>query len=218
MYFASRAAAGKLLATQIAEKHTNEACVVVGLSDGSVVVGSQIALALHAPLSMLLVSPIELPREGIPIGGLSDDGSFAYNGLYSPGEIDELVSEYHSYIDQIKGTKLTEMHELLGAGGLIRKDLLANRTVILVSDGLINGFSLDVAAEYLKKIRYKSLIVATPFASVPAVDRMHVLADEIFCLTVIQDIITTDHYYEVRDVPPHATIVKVVERIMRQWK
>ncbi len=218
MYFASRTAAGKLLAEQIVKIHGNDNCIVIGLSDGSVITGAQIALALHAPLGMLLIEPIELPREGIPIAGISEDGSFAYNGLYSPGEVEELVSEYYHYIEGVKNVKLAQLHELLGDGGLIRKDLLKGRVVILVSDGLTSGFSLDVAAEYLKVVRYQKFVIATPLASVPAVDRMHVLADEIYCLAVIQDFITTDHYYDMRDVPPHDVIVRVLERVMRKWK
>ncbi len=217
MYFASRTEAGKILADEIVKKHAGEKCAVVALSDGSVITGAQIALRLNAPLSLLLVEPIELPREGIPIGGLSDDGSFAYNGLYSAGEIDELVTEYHNYIEGLKTSKLSQMHELLGAGGLIRKDLLDDRVVILVSDGLTSGFSLDVASKYLMSVRYKKLIIATPLASVPAVDRMHVLGDEIYCLNVVHDYITTDHYYDLRDVPPHKVIVQVLERLMNQW-
>lgn len=217
MYFASRVAAGKMLADQIVEKHTGEGYAVVGLSDGSIMVGAQIALRLHELLCMLLVEPIELPREGIPVGGIADDGSFAYNGLYSPGEIEELVGEYRVYIEEEKGAKLSAAHRLLGAGGLIRKDLLKDKVIILVSDGLSNGFSLDVAAEFLKTVRYKKLIIATPLASVPAVDRMHDLGDEIFCLTVVQDFITTDHYYDTRDVPPHDIIVKTIEQLMDHW-
>lgn len=218
MYFASRTEAGKILAEEIVKNHGDEQCAVIGLSDGSVITGAQIALRLHAPLSLLLVEPIELPREGMPIGGLSDDGSFAYNGLYSTGEIDELVTEYRNYIEGLKSSKLSQMHEMLGAGGLIRKDLLDGRVIILVSDGLTSGFSLDVATAYLKSVKYKKLIIATPLASVPAVDRMHVLGDEIYCLNVVHDYITTDHYYDLRDVPPHKVIVQVLERLMKQWK
>lgn len=218
MYFASRTDAGKQLAEQIAKKHAGENCAVVALSDGSVMVGAQIALKLHALLCMLLVQPIELPREGVPIGGLSEDGSFAYNGLYSAGEIEELVTEYHSYIEEEKANRLSEMHKLLGAGNLIRKDLLEDKTIILVSDGLSNGFSLDVAANFLKPIRTKEVIIATPLASVPAVDRMHILGDEIYCLNVITDFMTIDHYYDTRDVPSHDKIVKTIEEIMAHWK
>lgn len=218
MYFDSRVSAGQLLAKQIAKKYKDEKCAVVSLSDGAVMIGAQIAMELHCVLTMLLTDAIQLPHEQTAIAGINQDGSFTYNNFYSPGEIEEFVSEYHSFIEQEKMARMREMHRLEGRGGLIRKALLAGHNVILVSDGLSNGFSLDLAAEYLKPIKTKRLIVATPLASVPAVDRMHILADEIFCLNVVEDYISTDHYYEVQDVPPHEKVVKTIEQIVSHWR
>jgi predicted phosphoribosyltransferase len=76
---------------------------------------------------------------------------------------------------------------------------------------------LDLAAEFLKPIHLKGLVIATPFASVPAVDRMHILGDDIFCLSVIEDYISTDHYYDTQDVPPHDLVVKTIDKIIGQW-
>ena len=218
MYFKSRVHAGQLLASQIAKTYKNEKCAVVALSDGAVMVGAQIAMELHCVLTMLLTDAIQLPHENTAIAGINHDGSFTYNNFYSPGEIEEFVSEYRSFIEQEKMHKMQEMHRLEGRGGLIRRNLLAGHNVILVADGLSNGFSLDLAAEYLKPIKIKRLIVATPFASVPAVDRMHILADEIFCLNVIQDYISTDHYYETQDVPSHEKVVRTIEQIVTHWR
>lgn len=218
MYFESRVSAGKLLAQQISQKYKNEKCAVVALSDGAVMVGAQIAMEMHCVLTMLLTDAIQLPHENTAIAGINQDGSFTYNNFYSPGEIEEFVSEYRSFIEQEKMQKIREMHRLEGRGGLIRKALLTGHNVILVSDGLSNGFSLDLAAEYLKPIKMKRLIVATPMASVPAVDRMHILADEIFCLNVVEDYISTDHYYETQDVPPHEKVVRTVEQIVSHWR
>jgi putative phosphoribosyl transferase len=218
MYFKSRTEAGDMLAKQIVPRYQGKPCVVVALSDGSVVVAAQIALKLHAMLSMLLVQPIMLPREDTPIGGITEDGSFAYNGLYSPGEIEELVGEYHSYIEAEKTDRLSEMHRLVAGSSLLKKELLEDKTVILVSDGLSSGFSLDVAAEYLKPIHAAGLVVATPLATVPAVDRMHILADAIFCLTVVDNFITVDHYYDTHDVPKHEAIMQILENITKYWQ
>lgn len=218
MYFKSRVEAGQLLSEQIAQKYNAHQCAVIALSDGAVMVGAQIALKLHCVLTMLLTDAIHLPRESTAIGGISQDGTFSYNNFYSPGEIEEFVSEYRSFIEQEKMNKLQAMHRLEGQGGLIRKDLIRDRTVILVADGLSNGFSLDLAKDYLKTISVKRLIVATPLASVQAVDRMHILADEIYCLSVIEDYINTDHYYETQDVPSHEKVVETIEEIVTNWK
>jgi len=218
MYFESRVAAGKQLAAQLAKKYRYENCAVVALSDGGVIVGAQIAMELHCVLTMLLTETITLPRENVALAGISQDGSFSYNNYYSTGQIEEFESEYYHYIEQEKRQKMEEMHRLLGAGGLIRRSLLRGHNVILVSDGLSSGFSLDLAANFLKPIRVERLVVATPLASVPAVDRMHVMADEICCLSVIEDYISTDHYYEQNDIPPHEKIIKTIEQIVLHWK
>ncbi len=218
MYFKSRVVAGQILADQIAKKYQNKQCAVVALSDGGVMVGSQIAVRLHAVLMLLLSDTINLPLEPVPVGGISQNGAFSYNKTLSAYELDDLVSEYHGLIEQEKLSKLQEMHRLIGKGGLIRKDLLRGRTVILVNDGLSNGFALDIAAEFLKPIEIERLVVATPLASVSAVDHMHVLADEIFCLSVVEDYISTDHYYDTQDVPNHELVIKTIEEIVGHWK
>jgi len=218
MYFKSRVEAGELLAKQIIEKYKGNECAVVALNDGGVMVGAQIALQLHSVLTLLLTETITLPREDSSVAGISQDGAFAYNPKYSSGEIEEFVSEYYHLIEQEKMTKMQEMHRLMGNGGLIRRDLLENHNVILVSDGLVDGFALDVAMQFLKPIHTKKIIVATPLASVHAVDRMHVLADDIYCLNVLEDYISTDHYYDVQDVPSHDKVIKTIEQIVGHWK
>jgi putative phosphoribosyl transferase len=218
MYFKSRVDAGQQLAKQIVQKYKGNDCAVVALNDGGVMVGAQIALELHCVLTLLLSETITLPREDAAVAGISPDGSFSYNQRYSQGEIDEFTAEYYHLIEQEKMNKMNEMHRLVGRGGLIRKDLLRHHNIILVSDGLPDGFLLDVAVQYLKTIEIKKVIVATPLASVPAVDRMHVLADEIFCSSVIEDYISTDHYYDAQDVPTHDKVIKTIEEIVSHWK
>lgn len=218
MYFKSRAEAGYKLANEIVKKYQGQSCAVVALSDGGVVVGAQIAMQLHAVLMMLLSQPIQLPRETDAVAGITADGAFTYNQKYSPGEIEEMMGEFRSFIEQEKMQKMQEMHQETGKGILIRKELLKNHIVILVSDGLSSGFSLDIALEFLKPIPITKLVVATPFASVQAVDRMHVLADDIYCLNVIEDYISTEHYYDLQDVPDHERIVQTVEKLVANWE
>ncbi len=218
MYFASRTQAGRILANRILPKYRYENCAVVALSDGGVVVGAQIAMALHCVLSLLLSEDITLPRELEAIEGISQDGSVSFNDSYSPGELDEFIGEYYQYIEQEKLEKLHELHHLLGSGNTVDKRLLIGRNVILVSDGLSSGFAIDLAASYLKTIPIEKMIVATPLASVQAVDRLHIAADEIYCLSVVENYISTDHYYDQRDIPPHDKIIQIIERIIFSWK
>lgn len=216
-YFPSRQAAGDLLAERLT-KYRYEDCAVIGLNDGAVVVGAQIAVRLHCPLNMLLIDTIHLQGESDVLAAIDHLGGVTYNDMYSAGELEEMRSENFNYIEQQKMEKLFAMSRLLGEGGVIDPDLIRDRNIIVVSDGLANGLSMRAAAEYLTPLRTQRLIMVTPFASVKAVDQMHVLADEIVCLNVLEDIISVDHYYENNRLPPHEKVVRIIEDIILHWK
>lgn len=217
MYFPSRVEAGQRLADQLAS-YRSEPTAIIALSDGAVVVAAQIAAVLHCIITLLLMEPIKLPGEPEPLGAINQDGGFTYNHLYSAGQIEAFNLEYYEYIEQAKIASLSKIHHLLSKNGLIRKDLLKRHNIILVSDGMSSSFTLDAAVDYLKPVKYKKLIVATPIASVLAVDSMHVLSDEIHCLSVITEYMTTNHYYDDNALPSHETIVKTIQNIVDHWK
>lgn len=207
-----------MLASQLVPKYRYENCAVVALSDGGVVVGAQIAAKLHCVLSLLLTEEIRLPRELEAVAGIAQDGTVSFNSTFSPGELDEIIGDNYQFIEQEKLTKLHDLNHLTGRGNTVDKRLLKGRNVILVSDGLASGFAIDLAAGFLKPIAMEKLIVATPLASVQAVDKLHITADEIYCLSVIENYISTDHYYDQNDIPPHDKIVEIIERITLNWQ
>jgi predicted phosphoribosyltransferase len=218
MYFESRAQAGQILAAQLVEQYRYENCAVVALSDGAVQVGEQIAQALHCILTMLLVEDIPIPGENMNFGGVSQNGSFTYNGMFSAGEIEEYSSEFHGYLEEKKREAFQRMNRLLGDGGIIDNEMLRDHVVILVSDGLDSGISLEVAVDFMKPIRVKRLVVATPVATVPAVDKMHMLADELHVLDVKENYMGTNHYYENNDIPSHEETIAKINEIVLNWR
>lgn len=218
MYFESRAHAGQNLATELLEKYRYENCAVVALSDGAVLVGEQIASSLHCVLMMLLTEDIQIPGEGMSFGAVSQDGGFTYNGMFSTGEIEEYESEYHGYLDEKKRETFQKINRLLGDGGIIDNNLLRDHVVILVSDGLDNGVSIDIAIDFMKPIRVKRMVIATPTASVQAVDRLHILADEIHILDVKENFMGIDHYYNQNIIPSHEETIAKINQIVLNWR
>ncbi len=206
-----------MLASKMLAKYRYENCIVLALSDGGAMVGAQISMALHCPMELLITEEIELPREPDALAGIAEDGSFTFNSFYSPGVIDEFVSEYFQYIEQEKIAKLQKMHRQIGEKITLRKSLLKGRNVIIVSDGMKSGFTLDIASQFLKPINIENIIIASPIASVKAVDHMHVAADEIYVLSVVDDYISTEHYYDKEDIPDHQTVVDTVAKIILNW-
>lgn len=207
-----------MLAKQLVKKYRHGNCAVLALDDGGVMVGAQIATQLHCVLTLLITEEITLPREPDALAGITSSGSMAYNKRYSQGEIDELLGEYYGVVEQEKLTKMHDLNHLLGGGGTINRRLLQGRNIIVVTDGLKSGFPVDLAAEFLKPVAIKKMVVATPFASIQAVDRMHVLADDLYCLSVVGDYLDTAHYYDKQDIPDHETVINILKEIILKWK
>jgi predicted phosphoribosyltransferase len=109
------------------------------------------------------------------------------------------------------------LHRLLGPEGEIKPELLNRHVIILVSDGLSTGFSLDVAKDYLKVIKATRILIASPIASVSAVDRMRLIGDEVYCLDVRENYIQTNHYYEDNTIPDMESLFKIIRNISLSW-
>lgn len=217
MYFDSRTAAGQKLAQEL-EKYRFEDSAVLALSDGGVVIGAQIAAKLHCPLMFLLTQDVKLPGETSVLGVVDQAGGFTYNDLFSVGELEAMKGEYHTFIEQEKLEKYRQLNRILSDGGITDPEILKNRNIIIVSDGLISGMSLVAAMNYLKPIQTRKVIVATPLASVESVDKMHLMADELHVSSVIDGTFDLDHYYQQNDVPEREDIINILNEAILRWQ
>ncbi len=218
MYFESRVHAGQQLAAELLERYRYDNCAVVAISDGGVVVGEQIAAALHCLLTMLVVENIEVPGESVSFGGISEGGNFSFNSEISKVEMDEYAIEYRGYLEDQKREAFQRINRLLGDGGLIDHDMLRDHTIILVSDGFDSTVELDAALDFLKPIRIARLVIVAPIASSSAIDRLHVAADELHILDVKGNYIETDHYYNQNQIPTHEETIDKINKIVLNWR
>lgn len=217
MYFKNRAEAGRKLADQL-DQYKAQNIVVVALDEGSSIVAAQIAMKLHANMVLYLIKNLYLPGETQAIAGMSAEGTYTTNDYFSAGELEDLTMEYHNFLDQRRMEANHELHMLLGRDGEIDKNLLRHRVVIVVADGLSNGFSLQVCADFLKTVAIKKMVAVTPVASVQAVDRMHLIADELCCLSVTPNFMGADHYYDDNIVPEIDSVLKIMRNITLNWE
>lgn len=218
MYFEDRAQAGQIIAAQIGEQYRYENCAVVALSVGGVLVGEQIAAQLHCVLTMLVTEEIEVPGESVSIGAVSQAGNFTYNSEFTAGEINEYASEFHGYLDDQKRQAFSRINRLVGDGGVISKDMLRDRIVILVSDGFSDAAIISVALDFLKPIRIQKLVIVAPVATVSVVDELHVIADELHILDVKENFMGVDHYYTDNTVPTREEAVAKINQIILNWR
>lgn len=215
-YFKDRNQAGEQLADQLVP-YGSKNCAVVALTQGAVLVGAPIAKKIHAALYLLMSENLTLPGENDPLAVMSSAGTFTYNKQFSTGQLEELNNDYRSVIDQQRMQTFQKLNRLVGKDGVINKALLKRHTIILVTDGLNSGLSLDVAVDFLKPIHVAKLIVATPVANVSSVDKMHILTDEIFCLGVTNNYLGVDHYYDENNLPDYKASLEIMKNIVLNW-
>jgi putative phosphoribosyl transferase len=218
MYFKDRREAGLQLANALVN-YRYENTAILALSDGGVAVGEQLARSLHSTLSLLLIEPIKLPGLGEEEIGLIDEaGHFTYNSMISPGALEEYMSEMRVVLEEEKMHKMYELTKALGTRDIINPHIFYGYNVIIVSDGLKNGVSFEAAVNFLKPVKTQRIIGAVPVASVPAVDRLHILCDEIHILSVIDNYMDTNHYYEDNTIPDSKEIISSLQGVVSQWQ
>lgn len=206
------------MAANLLAEYRYENCAVVALNTGSVVVGEQIAASLHCVLMMFLTEDIQIPGEGLSFGAVSQEGDFTYNSTFSEGEADEYNSEFHNYLDEQKRQAFQRMNRLVGDGGVMNKDFLKEHVVILVSDGIESSTVVDVAVDYMKSVKIKKLVVATPTADIQVVDKLHVLADELQILDVKANYMGANHYFSNNIIPSREETIKKINQIVLNWR
>ena len=78
--------------------------------------------------------------------------------------------------------------------------------------------AFDMAYDYLKKIHYKKIVMVAPIASIKAIDKMHIIADEIICLSVTNDIFDADHYFAINKMPDQDEITDILNNTALKWQ
>ena len=219
MYFESRSHAGAELASKLLDIYRYENCAVVALSDGAVLVGEQIAWRLHCVLMLLLSEGVEVPGESVDFGAVSQNGRLTVNSQFSEGQAQHYINEFYGYLEEEKRRAYQRINRLLGDSGVVDRDMLRDRTVILVSDGFSDDLSsLDVALDFLKSVRMEKLVVAAPVASVAAIDRLHIAADEMYILDTKDNFMGVDHYYEGNNLPSREDTITKINQIILNWR
>lgn len=215
-YFKDRSEAGKLLSERLTD-YQRRNCAIVALSEGGVIVGAEIAKAIHASLYMLTIEDITLPRELTPLASLSSAGTFTFNHSLSHADLEAITTESRTVVDQLRLDAFKKLNRIVSKDGVIDKELLKRHYIIVVSDGLLSGLSLDVAADFLKPIITEEVVVATPICTTDVIDRIRALTDEFYNLDIIEPEFPLDHYYEDNTLPDHDQVMETMRNISLAW-
>ena len=180
MTFENRADAGRQLAQAL--RHLRDrALVVFGLPRGGVVTAFEVAMALEAPLDVILVRKIGVPQQPELAAGAVVDGE----------DMQVVVND-----DVLRGTGVSRDYVHRQAerelGELERRRQLyvgtrervpvAGRTAIVVDDGIATGATMRAALLGVRRRQPAHLVLAVPVAPPAAVAALRAEVDEVVCL------------------------------------
>ena len=217
MYFKSRAEAGVKLADELMPLYRYENTVVVALSEAGLAVGYQIAVNLHTALRRLLMKTIHIDDESIDYATIMPGGVVAINPSLSESEQSYYYGEYAGWLEEQIREGILSIDRLMGTDE-ISPENMRGYNVILTDDGINNPTKLEAALTWLKPARVDKVVLACPVISVPALDRAHILCDELHILGVAANYISTEHYYEEDDAPDSDMARRMIDVTINNWK
>jgi len=157
----------------------SEDIVVLGLPRGGVPVAFEIARALDATLDVFLVRKLGTPgHPELAMGAIASGSTRVIN--------DDVVQALGIAPEQIEAVAQREQSELERRDAVYRRGRsltpLANRTVILVDDGLATGSTMKAAVQAVRQHDPSRVIVAVPVGAPETCRALREITDAVICL------------------------------------
>lgn len=182
--FAHRTEAGRRLSARL--RHLRDQDVVVlGLPRGGVVVAYEAALALGAPLDVILVRKLGVPiQPELGFGAIGEDGVRVINPAVV--EAARVSADDMEQVEEHEREVLRRRAEQVRAGR--PKISLAGRTAVIVDDGIATGSTARAACQVARAQGAARVVLAAPVCPPDAAERLRGDADEVICLETPVDL------------------------------
>jgi len=192
MRFTDRRDAGRQLGALLGSLAPTDP-IVVGLPRGGVPVAYEVALALDAPLEVLVVRKLGCPGQPeLGIGALGEGGMRLLNEALVAA-----TGTTSRQIEQVTQRERTELEKRVrryrGKRAAMPVD---GRVVIIVDDGLATGFTARAAVEILGQLGAATIVVAVPVAPDRAIADMNKVADDVVVVHVPSQFGAVGEFYD----------------------
>ena len=153
--------------------------LVLGLPRVGVPVADEVAIALHAPLDVVIVRKLGSPMNPECGFGAVGEGGALVTDEGARREVGVGDEEYRRII----GRERAEIERRIALYRENRPMLdVTGRTVIVVDDGLATGSTASAAISVLRHLGARRIVLAGPTGSAQAVELLRSRADEVLCL------------------------------------
>lgn len=178
--FEDRADAGRRLGEWLKQYRGTDS-IVLAVPAGGVPVGAAIAQSLNVPLDLVMVRKIQVPgNTEAGFGAMDPDGEVLLNERF----LRELgLSDASVQAQQEKTRAVIEQRNRDFRGGRPFPDV-AEKTVIIVDDGLASGSTMRSAVRFVRRRKPARIVAAVPTGHLSAVETLLPEVDELVCLNV----------------------------------
>ncbi len=179
MQFRDRRDAGQRLAEALAFLKGRKDLLVLGIPRGGVVVATEVARALGAPLDVFIARKIGAPgNPELAIGAVASSGDVVLD--------ERLIAGLRVPADYIEAETARQRQEIARRRAASRGDRpppeFAGKTVVLVDDGVATGATTLAALRALRAAKPAELILAVPVGPPDTIARLSAEADRVICL------------------------------------
>ena len=183
-HFLDRRDAGRKLAAKLEAYAGRDDVLVLALPRGGVPVAYEVARALGAPLDVLTVRKLGVPRQPeLAMGAIASGGAMFINQnvLKAAG-----VSDAALHAVGARERAELERREKLYRGARPAPEIYG-KTVIVVDDGMATGASMHAAVLALRSLQPAHLVVVVPMAPADAARRLGGLVDAFVCGLTVEE-------------------------------
>ncbi len=191
--FANRVDAGRRLARCLDDYAGRSDVIVLGLPRGGVPVAAEVARYLPAPLDVFLVRKLGVPsHQELAMGAIAEGGVQVLDERLIEG-----LAIPRRLVDQVALRERLELdrRDRQYRGARERPDV-ANRTVIVVDDGLATGATMEAAILALRHLGPTAVVAAAPVGAPETCQRLREFADRVLCAETPRDLGAVGQWYD----------------------
>ena len=190
--FEDRRDAGRRLLAAVREQQLDDP-IVLALPRGGVPVAAEIARGIDAPLDVLVVRKLGVPwQPELAFGAIASGGVHVLND----DMVDRVPGLESDAIEAVVARETLELErrERAYRGARPFPDL-ADRTVVIVDDGLATGATMRASVAAVRQLGPALIVVAVPVGSPEAVRTLTREADTVICLEAPPGFRAVGQYY-----------------------